>query len=1003
MLRSPTHPSFVPRRTNAVLVAALIVAALAVPAGAAAPEVPPSPSGAGLVEIDRLPVASNGGNAIHSGWLLLNPKLRRAYQIFEGNSTVIESFDLDSLEPLRRVELAGVPIPTGRGDGYSAAGGTQRSGEVVHAFDDDAGILYLALGTSGLDPATTAGGLVSPFNADARRVVKRYVAIDERALDEGREAVASFALPESQPHLGTYWLQGMEVDRYRRSPDHSGRSVGNLVLLFAQATSSSSPVHNHELVRWDLGGPEVLRSDATDRTGTGVVYPLPTSTGERFLDACRFATLTGGAGFNQTGSGFQWEMLVRRDDIVFVCQAGPRSGAVARLALDDGNLPTAGGLTLHVLGQPIYDVIVDRGDERLFLRSTTDDGETWWVFDLAVWRFTGSLAAKLSSNGSMSAGIDPSTGRLYTLLTDYPAFFGGKEASVRGGLQFADTRLASPVPFENVRPDLAYPAHFRIRVDPDTRRVFVRRGHETPEGLCVVYPSTQSTSRCPVEPFYRVLKDTVPIPQEPEEADDAAFTTDVAERPGETQASYLGTGSGYGARALLVGGVTAASSGLVTQSPCAKDDRRLFVGSVGNVSVSDISTAATAASLDADTGTQKVSPTPGQSCVPNFPAAADQDELSFDKRDNRRPEVQAPDGVNDYEASCVGDGTDRPPTVEGDVVPREGFESEAVCDRQGSRGEGRATGRVTLPDDAAGISVSKGHSEVKVVRKAGEGIRATVDSWARGIVIPGVGEIGAVRAEATVEAAGRPGTASAHFERTICDVDLGDFQHLGCLDLDKDAVIDKLNEAATGKAEFRLRTVDPKLEQGSRSGYQAGIQRDRLDRFADQKLARDASTAVPALEVVYYPYASTGRQILHLAGAEATVSYGIACLNGQGRDGKCADGFDEDDLSDELLPDGAGEPVAAFADDDSGTGGISYDDGTAEALGPFAPGRGESAVTRFLRAPVRAVAAALRLLFNNPRELGLMTAVWLLLYGPFRLAGRHRSIRSLRRRRLAPT
>jgi hypothetical protein len=990
-------------------VVALAVTAAVPAVGTSAQETPPPERG--LVEVDRLPVPGPPGNETsRSGWLVLNPTTRRAYQIFEsGNTTTVESFDLDTLVPRRRVVLTGVPIPTGRRDGHSGSSVTSKSAEVVHAVDEEAGILYL-----GLSDLALVGGVVAQNSAapDARRPLSRYVAIDEHALDEGREAVAAFREPAVHAHLHSYWLHGMDIDHHRATGS-PGRKLGQLVLLLTQPSIHLLPTgYSHELVRWDVGSdPAVLRPDAGDRTSNGSVNdPAPVATGERMLDVCRSAPLTGGIG-NPSGSGSQWEMLVRQDDIWLVCHSAQDSAAVARLGLDDGAIPVAGAITLYLLSKGVYDVVADRGSGRLLLRTARDDGETWWVFDVDVRRFTGSLAAKLSLNGSMSTGLDPATGRMYMLLPDYVANFGGRDASVRGGFQFADTRLASPVPFENVRPDLSYPAHFRIRIDPVTGRVFVRRGRDF-EGSCTKYPSTQAASTCPTEQFYRVFRDTVPIPEEQPEADDSRFTTDVPEADGVTQASYFGTGSGYGVRTILVGGLSAATDGHADRSPCGRDDRQVLAGSVGSVSVSDVTTAASASSLDADVGTRNASATPRASCAwpkdlsdrgaaDPLPAEADSDEFSFDKRDNQDPAVEVPDGVNDYEASCTGDGTDRPPTVGGDVVPRDGFSSEVTCDRRGQRAEGKATGELSLPEGAAGVRAAKGHAEVRIVRKQDEGIRAVVDSWARGVVIPGLGEIGAVRGEALVEAAGRPGTATTRFERTICDIDFGEFQHLGCLDLEKDTVIDKLNEAATGRAEFRLRAPDPKLAAGSRSGYQAGIQRDRLERFEDRVLARDSSLAVPALEVVLHR--GGGRQIVHLAGAEATVSYGIACLNGQGRDGKCADGFDEGDLSDELLPDDIGDSAAFDGDSGSSSNDVAFADDGTEALGPFAPSKGESAVTRFLRAPVRAVAAALRLLFNNPRELGLMTAVWLLLYGPFRLAGRHRSIRSLRRRRLAPT
>jgi hypothetical protein len=980
----------------AALRLAVVLAALAavvppvVGAGPAVAQATP-----GLVEVGRLPVPGPAGTATtRSGWLILNPTTRRAYEVFEegGVGTIVQSFDLDTLEPLRRLTLAGSPVPTGRLDGANGQGATATSADVVHTVDEEAGVVYLAL-----SDVAHAGQAVAAFSnsADARRAVSRFVAVDERALDEGREAVASFREPPAQLHLHNYWLHGMEVDRHRTSAAPDGRQVGSLVLLFAPPINPGAPVHNHELVRWDVS--RQLAPTPGAARSNGATDPTVTATGQRVLDGCRSAPLTPPTGFNSSGAGFQWELLVRRDDVVLGCQSAQNSGAVARLALDDGAFPATGAMTVYPLSRPTYDVVADRGAGKLFLRTTSGDGESWWVFDAGIGRYTGSLAAKQAPSGSMSTGIDPATGRVYMLLTDYPAVFGGREVSVRGGLSFADTRLSSPVPFENVRPDLSYPAHMRIRVDPVTRRVFVRRGHDG-ESSCVIYPSTQGVGTCPMEQFYRVFQDTVPVPEEQPEPDDSAFTTDVAERDGVTQASYLGTASGYGIRAMFLNGLGAAGRDI-----CGVDDRDVLSGSVGNVSVSDLSTAAEASSLDADIGTQKVAATPAQSCRPqqlverDVNSPADHDELSFDKRDNDDPDVKVPDGVNDYEASCVGDGTDRPPMVDG-RVPRHGFSSEVTCDRKGSRAEGKATGELSLPEGAAGVRVAKGHSEARIVRRQGEGIKATVDSWARGIVIPNVGEIGAVRGEATVEAAGRVGSARTSFERTVCDVDFGDFQHLGCLDLEKDDVIRRLNEAATGRAEFRLRQPDPAMEKGSRSGYRAAVQRDRLDRFGDRVLARDISLAVPTLEVVVYD--GGRRRTFHLAGVQAAVSYGIACLNGQGRDGKCADGFDEGDLSDELLPDDAGD-VAAFDDGGSSTDDSDFTlDGT-EALGPFGPSGGESAITRFLRAPVRAAAAALRLLFNNPRELGLMTAVWLLLYGPFRLAGRHRSVRALRRRRLA--
>src|SRR5688572_20915863 len=713
--RRDTMPKLVARLT----VAALAVAAVVPLVGTEATAAPASP---GLVEVGRLPIPPNDDAWANSAWLVLNPTTRRAYQISEtSGTTYVESFDLDTLAHRRRVELAGIPIPTGRRNGHVSAGAATASAEVVHAFDQEAGILYLALGEPNAAQGTVADRSSS---ADARRPATRYVAIDERALDEGREAVASFREPATQAPLRFYWLHGMEVDRNRTTTTPSGKEVGTLVLLFAQPQNPNAPVHNHELLRWDVRNR--LTPSAAARTSTVTAeFAEARDDGRRVLDVCRSSSLTPENGYNTGGSGSQWEMLVGRDEIHLVCHTGATAAVVARLGLeDDGGFPPAGAATVFPLGRGAYDAVADREGRKLFLRSTDSTGETWWVFDAGVGRFTGSLAAKVTGTGPMTTGIDTATGRFYALVADYTTTFGGKQRAVKGGLHFADTRLFDPVPFENVRPELAYPVFAAIRVDPATQRVFVRRGQVG--GPCVTYPNTQATSQCPLEPYYRVLKDTIPVPQEQPEADDSRFTTDVAEAEGVTQASYLGTGSGYGVRAMFLGGL----------GRCGTDDRDVLAGSVGNVSVSDLSTAAEASSLDADLSPQKVAATPVRSCLhESAPATDEEDEASFDKRDNDEPEVKVPDGVNDYEASCTGDGSDSPPTVDGHV-PRHGFSSEAVCDHRGARAEGRATGQFAPPGDVGGLRVAKGHSEVKVVRRQGVGITTTVDSWARGIVVP---------------------------------------------------------------------------------------------------------------------------------------------------------------------------------------------------------------------------------------------------------------------------
>jgi hypothetical protein len=192
----------------------------------------------------------------------------------------------------------------------------------------------------------------------------------------------------------------------------------------------------------------------------------------------------------------------------------------------------------------------------------------------------------------------------------------------------------------------------------------------------------------------------------------------------------------------------------------------------------------------------------------------------------------------------------------------------------------------------------------------------------------------------------------------------------------------------------RFRPPDPVLYAGSRSGYKAGVQRPATDVFEDVRIARDTSLALPAMELVLYNGDSTqgpGRQFLHFAGVQAGVSYGITCLYGQKADGRCARA---DDVFDTGGTDGSGGDPEIVAVTEPGD--------TVLVPGPAANGGGrKSLIRRIVEAPVRLVQDILRLLFSNPREFGLMAAVWALLYTPCYLGERRRSIRALRARRAA--
>jgi hypothetical protein len=645
------------------------------------------------------------------------------------------------------------------------------------------------------------------------------------------------------------------------------------------------------------------------------------------------------------------------------------------------------------------------------------------------------MAVHVQDAKPMAAGVDPSTGRFYTLTPDTCAFrAGGGALPIRGGLKMADARL-DPVPaIQNVLPELAYNSNWRIPVDPVTHRVFVRRGIYE-DGFQLRYPECDLQKRelAPQEFFYRVYEDGIPVAQAPPGLNDASLTTDVDEEPGVTEASFLGSGSGYGARTLLVGGADALADGNPTkaQSACGADDREVLAGSVGKVEVSDQSTAAEAAGLDADGRTQEAAADPASRCRPQPKAEqvgadnaeranhcyGDVHEGAFDQSkpgvDDNHDGCDDRDGTNRYAAECIGAEHHRAPGYDaGDTehVPgaRDGFDAGADCDgpHEKASASAAAAGGSNTVDQAAGgpVRVARAASEVTVVRKAGKGVTVKVDSVARGIELPGVGTIGVVRAEATSTATGRDGRAFATFTRTICDVHVQGLVVTGCLGDDEaqQSFVAKLNDALGGRATVRLRKPDGVLARGTPHGYLAALQRDREELFSDQVIARDRSLAVPALEVLTYQGDGgdgSGRQIVQLAGVQASTSYGIVCSYGRKVDGSCGSAGDPGQFPGSLDGGAGYEPFGDGGGGGSATlTGLDGADPAAAALSQAAPR--ENLLTRVLRAVPRALAEALRLLFNNPRELGLLAALWGLLYAPCYLGDRRRAVRTVAGHRL---
>ncbi|HEX9969845.1 MAG TPA: hypothetical protein VGB03_06870, partial [Acidimicrobiales bacterium] len=718
------------------------------------------------------------------------------------NTTVIQSFDIDTLQIRRTLRVPGSPIAS-NWNGSSGPNNAYNSGDIVHAVDPGAKRIYLAMG----DGNTLVPSVSEGTHQDAQRMVTYFLAIDEATFDtDPAKATGAFGFPTGRESLAMYPLMGMTVNRHRVAPT----TPGKLVLIFSSpyfVTTTPGVVrtvpgaYDHTLAQWDpadvtIGTPLPEWSVAPGAKSVTEVW-------QQVLLQCATTTLTSSEHAETAPQGgtknYQWGILVGRDSIHLGCQSAPGSGAVVRVDLDPVTGRPRPDQVLFPLGRHLADVLVDEPAGRLMLR-TFGGGAAYWIFDTATARYTGATVASPVDGAAIAAGIDPSTGRLYLLGADICApRKGGGYVPLRGGLRVTETRL-DPVPASDVvLPELAYHSYRSIQVDPVTRRVFIRRGaldlrHH-------VYPGCdpQKMEKRPGEAFYRVYEDRRPPATPPGELDDATLTTNTAEGKGRTQASFLGAGSGYGMRSLLVGGLDAATQDAPSSlaSLCGRDTREVVAGSVGKVEVSDQSTAAEAASLDADARTREVMGDPFNRCHPQAPQRevdtgqaagkrnanelnrchnnADVREGSFDQAkpgvDENGDGCVDRDGDNRYAARCVGTRQAESPGFDDDehAAPRDGFKATATCDADDEKAA--ASSRAAAASDSveearrqagqAGEPVRVAHaaSTVEVVRKEGRGITVKVDSVARGVEIPGVGTIGVIRNEATSTSTGRDGGA----------------------------------------------------------------------------------------------------------------------------------------------------------------------------------------------------------------------------------------------------
>jgi hypothetical protein len=914
---------------------------------------------------------TNRDTRSQTGWFVTNPTTRRGYMFNisttvgsqDGRALYVQSYDLDTLKPLRRRTIAGPIYPL-----TTPTGGNFNGTALFHALDERGGRIFLPV--SGSSDPNVVGSLGA--GVDAQRPFQSLIIINEAKFASDLPDAQVFANrrtlgPTEAPLVQVHSLNGLQY--------FETGGTGKLLTLWADMTPgglNGAAQKNHQLMQWGVDG-----NSADDWTRPTLLTA-----------ACGRARLNGAGDPSKTM--YQLGILRGPSYIAIACQKSEGAAHVVRIQLDATGAPHQTPVVeTYTLGRRYGDTIADQRGERLFVRSLLQ-GNSWWAFDARQGVWAGAVGVAAGDNGLQnSAGLDPDTGRLYSLMANY--YYTNAEAlvPVTGGFGFTDTRL-TPVPqLQVVNPELAYPGRYQIEVDPARegrpRRLFVRRGKLNE--LCFKPNSVTEYEVCDAEAHYLVLEDREPIATKAASEDVDRYTTNVAEQEGVTAANFDRSASGFGSRFLSIAGVSGAvnrdldpgSGGSVSHgSPCPPIDREMVVGEVASAQANNSTASAHANSIRLDEATLSQIDDPVKQCWPTPWFGGVKSTADAPDQRPRPPEIKS------ASISCTGDQR-KDTSVAGPPVQT----AEAICRQaEGEFDVGAKTDSLTLGDLT--VASSFAHSWVAIDSDHPErGLVTHVDAVAQGVRLGSYGTIGSIRSTTRVWSGGRPGTAKGEYERHICQVDVsGAMKDSGCLnDEQQRSFVARFNQSMAGNAELRLRNPDAAYQQGTPGGYQAAIQRDRREQFVDRIMTRDDSKALPALELIIYrddgAYGAA-REVAQFAATEAASQYGIYCLYGETSSTSCGT---EPGLFG-LGPTPSAGPL-------SFGGGLLNPPAEVDRSTPSSPGPKPrpSLIERVRNRIANFPADVMRLILSGPKELLLTAGVWMMVWLPCLLGERRRAAR----------
>lgn len=881
------------------------------------------------------------------GLAMVYPKLDRLYQIWnvisgpKADHVVIAERDRSSLALLRVLSIAGRSARPANGD---------TGAEWASTFDNKGDRLYLLY--------SGGGGLIGGAQAPAGNNLPGLLSIDLRSF-----SFSDSSFPRLSTDTGGSLLRpvGLEYDE----------GTDTLIVLQVAEFITAGSANNLGLVGFK----------GSDLRKGGELPQTPART----VRSCRRDPI------NNNSSRYLTPILIApspdvddgskvKNFLVFPCFSTAASANVvlARIPRESALDPSSRVEKAVVAPSGVLNWATDTAHGRMYLSNEASETDTW-VYEAWSNAFVGII--EMSPKGqntayNMSMGVDEVNGRLF--------------GRARGnGLMIAPAAL-DPVPQADIYPTLAVPGSYRILPDEKRNRVFSLPGSSTGIGSAA--------------DEYDIIK--VPAPQAPPpKADPDGRTAQIAEAPGKTVAQYGGTASAYGLRVLLARGIAGAvpSNGNKdvgdlyqgVNSYCGFGDREMVLAGIGSTELNDLSKFARAAAVSFDNATTVDLKLPSRCDIynsyngPFFPITAIAPFLQttgvLTTLDSKTPPGAQPSAlINenigpktawDYQpADCTSpDGKARSGPNSAALVGPTKVECDLANEIKASA-EGHAR-----EVDGTGITVARATSSTSVRLDPVKGLVSKAESKVEGLRIGSI-TIGYLKSTAVSYAKGRKGTAFTEYPTPEIGYIEGPGIPRCATGCNLDAVIAQLNNALSGRMEFRRPPPQADLVTGSPGGYEAGVLKSQKQKASDNSLSGDSSVEIPALEVVVYndnPAIGRARQVFQFAGVRVDSHYGIQPID----DSLSALGAEV--LDDGQLPD-VGTEVAP-----------------PPVAGITAPP--ENPITRFFRQAVAGVLNGLRILFANPREALLMATVWGLLAAPFMAARRRRALQVMNRASSSPT